>query len=686
MNARIASASGGRRSSRGIQKRTRLLGSVEKHLYAGLFSSAQDTIGESTWKPILCLGLTFLLVAVAIAFVLLTGEKSSETLRRCERLMCPDPYEALASLLNYTVKPCDDMYAHVCSRWTGKTEHVGFLQESFDHYLTRMHDIFETSDVNIVGEGLSDGLRTGGVLFTRCLAAMKGKKVIQKDDMVFLTQTLLLTRITDSKTTQDALREGTDISFTFGLNSLLTLRPQRLDNEAVMYAFPGNAVKTYLPASADVKQCVSHLLTSMAIVTDVQTLTTAVVSLDRVFAAHFRRARSLHKKIPAQRLREESPHPGAVTLDISWYLVVQMLVDLLLFDYVARYEMNDKWQALRACSVAVNKAVSNVWSSLSRQLMLNKTNHDPISDLLDSVRAELASNNSYVHEFLSGKAFLALQRVVRNISCVSNSELLQLQRQLVLGSALLMPSNHSFVRSYVDVKQQTRTASLTWPPSVVWDIAALLEMEMAPRYREETNSVFLSTALEMPHVFYAEDTDHLLNYGVLGAALARELVLAVTPGSQLDTAELLWSSEATRQLLERLACYADPSVDHHEPNATDFGMELFPWLASVKVAYGALQRNFGIAQRGDSTWKMMQKQFFLRFCLAACHSSSAAVLSARHKCMWPLFGNAAFMEAFDCPDTSPMSRQPCQATMTSPLLTILHLLSLLCFRFVLYFS
>ncbi|KAH7964529.1 hypothetical protein HPB51_027232 [Rhipicephalus microplus] len=203
------------------------------------------------------------------------------------RLMCTDPYEALESLLNYTVKPCDDMYAHVCSRWTGNTEHVGFLQESFDLYLTKMHAIFETSDVNVIGEGLSDGLRIGGVLFTQCLTAIKGKKVIQKEDMDYITQTILLTRIIDSKTTQDALREGTEISFTYGLNSLLTLRPQRLDNDAVMYAFPGSTVKTYLPASADVKQCVSHLLASMTIVTDVQTLTTTVLSLDRAARSSF---------------------------------------------------------------------------------------------------------------------------------------------------------------------------------------------------------------------------------------------------------------------------------------------------------------------------------------------------------------------------------------------------------------
>ncbi|KAL3222814.1 hypothetical protein MRX96_049959 [Rhipicephalus microplus] len=622
MNARLASVSGGKGASPGYKSG---LG------FSGLFSSAQDTVEESTWKPILCLAITFLLVGITIIVMLLTGEKSLKTLRHCKRLMCTDPYEALESLLNYTVKPCDDMYAHVCSRWTGNTEHVGFLQESFDLYLTKMHAIFETSDVNVIGEGLSDGFRIGGVLFTQCLTAIKGKKVIQKEDMDYITQTIHLTRIIDSKTTQDALREGTEISFTYGLNGLLTLRPQRLDNDAVMYAFPGSTVKTYLPASADVKQCVSHLLASMTIVTDVQTLTTT-----------------------------------SSGLDISWYLVVQILVDLLLFDYVARYKLSDKWQALRTCSLTVNKAVSNVWSSLSRQLMWNKTNHDPISNLLDSIRMELAANSSYVHEYLSGKAFLALQKVVRNISFVSNSELLKLQRQLALGTALLMPSNHSFVRSYVDVKQQTRTASLTWPPGVVWDIAALLEMEMTPLYREETNSVFLSTALEMPHVFYAEDMDYLLNYGVLGAALVRELVLAVAPGSQLDTADLLWSSEAARQLLERLACYADPSVHHHEPNTTDIRMELFPWLASVKVAYGALKRNFGIARLGDLTWKMIQRQFFLRFCLAACHSPSAAVLSARHKCIWPLSGNAAFMQAFDCPDSSPMSRHPCQATMPSP--------------------
>ncbi|KAH6930053.1 hypothetical protein HPB50_008167 [Hyalomma asiaticum] len=691
MNAGLASASGGRKSSRGFRSGLGL---------SGIFSSAQDTIVETVWKPLLCLGVVILLLASVVAFVLLTGEKSSETLRHCKRLMCKDPYEALGSLLNYSVKPCDDMYAHVCSPWTGgNTEHAGFLQESLDYYLTKMREIFERSDVNAVGEGLSDGLRTGGILFAQCLAAMKGQNVIEKDDIDFLKHRLLLTRIIGSKTAQEAVREGTEISFKFGLNAMLILRPQRLENTAVMYAFLGSAVKTYLPATADAKECVSAILTSMSIATDIETLSTAVVTQDRIVMAYQRRAKSAHKKIPVNRLREESPTLEALVAspmkrlarmsglsegyllvrdyenvvsfirlltrssgsNVAWYLVVQMLVDLFVFDYVERYEAKDKWHTLRACSGAVNKAMSHVWSSLGRQLMLNRTNHNPISDLFDNVRKELASNNSYLQEFLSGNAFSRLQKAVGGISCIMNHELLESQHKLVLRSAVLTPTHQSFVRSYVDVRQQTRSASLTWPPGVLWDLATLHEMEVTPIYREETNSMFLSTILEMPHVFYSDDAAHLLNYGVLGAALARELVGAVAPGASLDRAESLWSSEDTQQLLERLECYVDSAVANREGNTTNLKLEIFPWLVSVKIAYDALRKEFLLKKLDDSVWKIMQRQFFLRFCLAACQSPSAGLISARDKCIRPLSGNPAFVQAFDCPNASPMSHQPCKS-------------------------
>ncbi|KAH7946324.1 hypothetical protein HPB49_023232 [Dermacentor silvarum] len=693
--AELKQAFGNERWSRVCHWRQRMRSRVQKRTR---FLGGQDTIGETVWKPILCLAIVFLLLAGIIAFLLITKENSSGTLQHCKLLMCTDPYEALGSLLNYTVKPCDDMYAHVCSRWTSNAEHAGFLQESLDYYLTKMHDIFETSDVNAVGEGLIDGLRTGGILFSQCLAAMKGKELIQKESVV-LMQELFLKRIIDSKTPTEAVREGTEISFTFNLNGLLTLRPQRTDTTVVMYAFKGSAVKTSLPATADVKQCVSDFLTSTAIVTDVRTVANAVLLLDRIVATYHSRAKSLHKKIPARLLGEVSPTLKALVanpmerltkmsslsegyllvrdyestvdlvrfftrpsgLHISWYLVVQMLVDLLLFDYVGRYELNDKWQALRACSGVVNKALSHVWSSLSRQMMLNKTSRDPITELFENVRMELTSNNSYLHKFVSDTTFSRLRHALGNISFVSNRELLEHQRKLVLGSSLLTPSNQPFVRSYVDVRQKTRSVSLTWPPGVLCDIAAILELELTPSYRDETNSLFLSTALEMPHVFYSDDTARMLNYGVLGAAVARELILAVVPGAQLDERRALWTSEAARQLLNRMKCYVDTAVAHHKRNETDdFKLELFPWLMSARVAYDALRRHFRFSQLDNSTWKTVQRQFFLRFCLAACQSSNATVVSARDKCIWPLSGNPAFTEAFDCPDTSRMSRQVCR--------------------------
>ncbi|KAH7945676.1 hypothetical protein HPB49_013754 [Dermacentor silvarum] len=544
-------------------------------------SSAQDTtIGDSVTKPVACVGVSLLLLVGFVAYALVMRGDSLVKLRHCKGLTCADPYKALESILNHTVKPCDDMYAHVCSRWKGNREHAGFLQESLDNYLTKMHDIFETSDVNAVGEGLGDGLRTCANLFSQCLAAMNSKAFSLKEDVPYLMNKLLLTRVMESRTSREALQEGTEASFTFDLNGFLTLRPQRMNTAAVIYA-----------------------------------RTAAILSLDRIVVAGKRHAKSASKKILVKQVNDEPPILDALVArpidrlarmsslskgyllvrdydntmalirivekaprqDVSLYLVVQMLVDLLIFDHVAHSEANDKWQVLRACSGAVSRATSHVWSSLSRQLMLNKTSLDPVLELFNDVKATVTSDEGFLRNLLEDSTYHHLQKTLANVSFVSNRELLEQQRNLVLTSGSGLPTDKNFVRNYVAVRHQTRSQALMWPPSALWDIASISEMELRPIYNDDTNSLFLSTVLEIPHIFYSDDSARLLNYGTLGAALAL---------------------------------------------------------------------------RDNSTWKTMQKQFFLRFCLAACESSDDAVVNGRHKCIWPLADSRAFSKVFDCPDKS----------------------------------
>ncbi|XP_077485324.1 uncharacterized protein LOC144095469 [Amblyomma americanum] len=694
MNARLASAaSGGSRSRR--------FGASPAHFLSGFMTSGYDTGIDALCKSTLLVAVVAALLACGIIYLLVTrwGGKPPVTVHRCEGLACDDPYEALESLLNHTVKPCDDIYEHVCSRWTWNREHVGFLQESLDNYLVQMRAIFETPSANATGAGLASGLRAGGGLYSQCLAAMESRSLTLEEDMFFFLHKFLVSRITDSSTPHDALKVGAEISFTFGLNGLLTLRPQRLDAAAVVYAFKGSALQTSFPAMADLQHYVRIILEAVS-APRAPSLATAVVALDGIVVAHKHRQKSAHKKIPAAELQQKWPALWSLTevpmkrlaamstlasgfllvrdyentldvirffetashADVSWYLVVQMLADLLLFDYITRFELNDKWHVMRACSGAVNKAVTNVWSSLSKQLMLNKTSRDHVSDIFEIIKSTLASNQSYFINFVDNTTFDRIQETLGGISFVSNGELLEIQRNLMLKSGSMSSPTEKFIRNYVAVRHQTRSQSLIWPPNVFWDIASILEMEASASYRDETASLYVSTALQIPHVFYWEEPEHLLNYGTLGALVARELVKSVSPVARINQDEPLWSQEATQSFLKSMICYVGAGVSQRVGNATDFKLELFLWLTSARVAYDALRNDFYDSLHKGKSWTAVQKQFFLRFCLTACESSTATAVSARNKCIWPLAENPAFVQVFNCPQGSFMSsHQKCNA-------------------------
>ncbi|KAH6929494.1 hypothetical protein HPB50_000870 [Hyalomma asiaticum] len=671
-------------------------GSSGGRSYSGFLSSGRDTItGDPVGGSALCAGLALVLLVGTVVYALVTRMDPPMKTRYCKGLTCADPYKALEGILNHTVKPCDDMYAHVCSRWTRNREHVGFLQESLDNYLTKMRDILETADVNAVGEGLADGLRTCGHLLSQCLAAMKTNVFSLKEGVRYLTDRLFLTRVISSKTSREALQEGTEISFTFDLNGFLKLRPQRMDNVAVVYGFQGSAVQTALPATADLKGYVEAVVQANSIVKYSQSLITGVVSIDGFVAARERHAKSASKTFSAKGLRDESllldalvakPMDRLVRLsslskgyvivrdydnilfsirtfdrapreDVALYLVVQMLVDLFVFDHMTRSKPYDEWRAFRVCSDAVSRAMPHVWSSLSRQLMLNKTSLDPVSELFGDVKAVILSDQGFVRSLLDNATFYHVHRKLENVSCVSNRELLEQQRNLVLTSGSWLPSDN-FVSNHMAVRHHTRSLSLKWPPSATWDIASISEMETRPSYNEATSSLFVSTVLEIPHVFYADDSARILSYGTLGAAMARELIKSFV---HLQETEPRYTVDATKELLGRMTCYAKHDAGHVKESVSNLKTEIFPWIASVKVAYDAMRKTFqgGGIISNNSVWKSVQRQFFLRFCLAACESSDETAVKGRHRCVWPLAESPAFSEAFDCPKNSRMSFRQC---------------------------
>ncbi|KAH9368581.1 hypothetical protein HPB48_009821 [Haemaphysalis longicornis] len=613
----------------------------------------------------------------------------------CEGLDCSDPYRALETLLNNSVHPCEDLYAHVCSRWTENHGHTGFFQESLNRYLDKMHTIFTSSEEDYMGEELASRVRTFKHLYSDCLTSMDATEPTLEQDVAFLMNiTPRLAAITESPTPRQAMMTAANISFTFNLNCFLVMHPQHYQLNAFLYVFTGKALQGMFPVHATLENYVQMVVRAIG---GSQELAFDLMALDHSVAEQKLRVPATHRNISRDRLRLESPDLGALTdaafdrllqmsnyrmgyllahhyngtLElvrllkeksgrvVSTYLVAQILADSTPFGYIKWLGSNDKRIARRACLHAVHKVAPFLWFTLSSELVRNESGQDPVSELYDKILVTISSSRNFPTLF-DGYTISKAQRTLSNISLLSINALRNLKHEYVDSATPLATSNVSFTRKYIEMCYQARSRSLTVPPDVRWDVASAVDFGTSPTYEGGMNALFLPLMLQIPHVFYGKKSLNFLNYGTLGASLARELATRVSPTTQFNETEPMWSPEALQRFMTGMACYEDTNVKYEARNSaivSDLQLEQFLWLTSATLAYQALKNDFLDTDSNNSVWKNAQKQFFLRFCLAACESSSISnALNARVKCARPLSAIPTFADVFGCPEGSYMSR------------------------------
>lgn len=345
----------------------------------------------------------------------------------------------------------------------------------------------------------------------------------------------------------------------------------------------------------------------------------------------------------------------------SWYIVVQLLTDLLQFDYVKRFEGTDETAALKTCLYSTNDALSPIWSLLMRALTPGAFPHrtvDPVTRLFRNIKGSLVNKNSFLMAMLNDSTSARVQETLDAISCVSSQDLVEHVENITFRNPQPIAPGVDFLNAHITVRMQARRLSEFNPPSFLLDVSSGFEFETKPCYVREHSSFVVPFALKAPHIFYRRGYSKVLNYGTIGAIMARELAKIVAPGATFNYSETLSSPEATNRYVSRMSCYVDfdgRSGSWTSTASGEFQQELFLWLTSVRVAYDALMADSTAVRDEGTEPKSAQRDFFLRFCLMTCESSSTTSLTARQKCLWPLFGMPEFSEAFNCSKGSYMA-------------------------------
>ncbi|KAL1433633.1 hypothetical protein MTO96_012458 [Rhipicephalus appendiculatus] len=657
---------------------------------SGPLNAAPNASVELLSQPVCFAACSVVCIVCTVIYLIKTRQgpqpQPSATLAPCDGLACVDPQMALESLLDYNVRPCDDFHAHVCARWTRSIRREDdFIEESVLRYMARVRDVLVPEPpTDAVSERFQEALDTGSTLLSECLAHMTSGQLDLDHEVPLLFRKLRLVQVLNATSSLAAMTAGAEVSFRYGLNGLVRLRPQRVEATAVLYALRGIPLLTAFPMKAVLKHYVERIVRVVSRAHQrefSEDLPAGVVSLDNRVYASYRRRESPYRKVAYRKLHMEPPVIVAVVsgsmerlarrcnlssvflvardysnvagllsffqLDsppetLFWYVAVQILTDLLQFDYVKRFEIGigrtDETAALRTCFLSMNAALS------------------------PGVKKVFKDESNYLTDLGNDSTLERLRGSLDTVAVVTGAQLVT-DDAGVFHTSQPVPSGAGFLVDYVNVRAQVRRQSQFYPPDFAWDLSSMLEFKTRTFYVAEHDSLYVPTALQTRHVFYAvggNNSRRLLNYGTFGAIVARELGKIFAPGArQGGDLDHLWTPEAVRSYASYMSCYTSLDAARTSPG---FQLELFLWLTSARVAYAALQEDYSTLPGRKADWKSVQQDFFRRFCLAACDSWNRTALTSREKCHRPLFDMPEFAAAFDCPLVSYMaSKRRCHA-------------------------
>ncbi|KAK8774954.1 hypothetical protein V5799_010513 [Amblyomma americanum] len=291
---------------------------------------------------------------------------------------------------------------------------------------------------------------------------------------------------------------------------------------------------------------------------------------------------------------------GGGLTNASAYVTVQVVMEILRFDFFRRYEQQNARDVVTMCLNTTRQILFYTWPSLVANLTVNVSAVDASRKLYDDIL-------DGVVDHMKLATWLELPSRLEAIDKVKNVRLIAVNPNITdLAATVSRQVNYSklsrppddFVNSYIETAQLD-TALRRDVGKEEYGLYGKLQLVGDVDYLKQWSlrsgaELFMPTLLTRPPLFYPEGVGEPFNYGTLGVLVAMALSSAVgRKGSRLSASgieELWWTDQTVHNYDEASRCYEEQY--RRLSNSTSAFIDeqrnqVFLWARAARIAFNS---------------------------------------------------------------------------------------------------
>ncbi|XP_072142398.1 uncharacterized protein [Dermacentor andersoni] len=638
--------------------------------------------------------VVLVLLTTGVAILMSRITQNRPRLGGCTAPACNRAIKNLDILLDDAVDPCQDLYNHVCGKWRETVdEGLDFLDYASRLTLYRVKSrlLYATAPEALV----SRDVKPVAQFFELCWRYVHNALPDGGRQALDLAEIREYAGIGEVPNFSSFLEHLVHLSLARGVDTLIGMKLVRSANGTnQLHLFPGQSIAQKMDEAALTDQILEYIRDLVARSNfsrplDVSSILAQEHRMQNFLSSPIRKRSyklvvlgSLSKNFSTDSwistlnsiLAEEDKVGSLSTIKVHGlntirkilgffqgridygfaYVYVQILIEAFRFDFIRRSAHRSK-KTVKSCLKATLDVMTQTSYVIETEMLAWPVDRDGdvlLKILSDVVAASTAEENTV---WMAGKNKRRLTALLGSALIYAHTErfsnvLSESMEQMNASFAMI-----GFPVIYMRMKSKRRGTLLETPLPETEDIYASHFMDSRVFYDTDINTVFVPLPLRSEPIAYSSEVPLEYSIAILGALLAKELIRAVFPGSEVSEGE--WSSVETKRVRFYQECLGAlaRSVFNVSLEEGD-GSDTAQWAFAAHVTHGALRTalgKFDRVQNWNEYWSQAQRVFFRRFCLMWCTSKKERHLQiARMRCILPLINIAEFGNVFSCPSHS----------------------------------
>lgn len=601
------------------------------------------------------------------------------------------------------VDPCNDFYDYVCSAWSQhRAFALSFVEDSKDAFWSRVNRSLLDTDHPPAAD--ANGIHLLYALYASCYRFMTTPRTVH-DQVRSVFEKTDAARFVTGSSSQELISQMIHLTISRGITTVFQLEFTKVGDADLLHMSKGSSLRykatpvtnerIYNDYLREVLQVIGHRVgveSSFRYVDSIDHIVEArFAKPSRTKSANFSELENLHPeatpRVWLERInRDVSPRHwqkndseilvtgfdqishvvrlvmGGGLSNATAYITVQVVMEILRFDFFRRYEQQNARDVVTICLNTTRQFIIYTWPSLVANLTVNASAVDASRKLYDDILDGVIDHMKLAKwlELPSRLEAIAKVKNVRLIAVSPNiTDLATTVSRQVNYSRLRRPPE-DFVNSYLETAQ-LNTALRRDVGKEEFGLYGKLQLVGDVDYLEQWSlrggaELLVPTVLTRPPLFYPEGVGEPFNYGTLGVLVALALSSAVgRQGSRLSATgieELWWTDQTVHNYDEASRCYEE--LYRRISNSTSALLDkqqnqVFLWTRATRIAFDRYRLKYRSRVSRTRERRLHDRVFFMRLCLLTCTSrEEAGDLWPRFRCHISVANMDEFSDAFSC--------------------------------------